>query len=125
MDNECVCNCKLSQHADDDGECYGCGGCKEFRQIVSVGHATTADRNCVMKSDDGIRWENARKVDKVVEAVREDLLRRSQHGIAKYGVTLERNDLSILDWHQHHYEELLDAANYTKRIIMTMRGELP
>lgn len=56
--------------------------------------------------------------DAVVEAVRDDLLRRSQIGIAKYGVTLERTDLDLRAWLQHHYEELLDAANYTKRCIM-------
>lgn len=56
--------------------------------------------------------------DKVVDAVREDLLRRSTLGIAKYGVTLERNDLSLRDWLQHAYEETLDQANYLKRAIM-------
>jgi hypothetical protein len=35
--------------------------------------------------------------DPVVEAVRADLLARSQVGIAKYGVTLARTDLSLRD----------------------------
>ena len=56
--------------------------------------------------------------DAVVEAVREDLLRRSQVGIKKYGVTLERTDLSLRDWLEHAYEEALDMANYLKRTIM-------
>ena len=56
--------------------------------------------------------------DVVVEAVRADLLARSQVGIAKYCVTLERKDLSLQDWLQHAYEETLDAANYLKRAIM-------
>jgi hypothetical protein len=56
--------------------------------------------------------------DKVIDAVRDDLLRRSQFGIAKYGVTLERTDLSLRDWLQHAYEETLDQANYLKRAIM-------
>jgi len=34
-------------------------------------------------------------VDTVVEAVRQDLLTRSQVGIKKYGVTLDREDLSL------------------------------
>lgn len=58
------------------------------------------------------------KRDAVVDAVREDLLRRSQFGIAKYGVTLERTDLNLRDWLQHAYEECLDQANYLKRTIM-------
>jgi hypothetical protein len=57
-------------------------------------------------------------VDSVVEAVRADLLRRSQFGIAKYGVTLDRTDLNLRDWLQHAYEECLDQANYLKRSIM-------
>lgn len=57
-------------------------------------------------------------VDTVVEAVRADLLRRSQLGIAKYGVTLDRTDLNLRDWLQHAYEETLDQANYLKRAII-------
>ena len=57
-------------------------------------------------------------VDRVVEAVRADLLKRSQVGITKYGVTLDRTDLSLRDWLQHAYEETLDQANYLKRAIL-------
>ncbi len=56
--------------------------------------------------------------DSVVEAVREDLLRRSQAGVAKYGVTLDREDLTLEEWLQHAYEETLDQANYLKRAII-------
>lgn len=55
--------------------------------------------------------------DSVVEAVRQDLLERSQRGIQKYGKTLDRTDLNLKDWLAHSYEELLDAALYTKRAI--------
>lgn len=56
--------------------------------------------------------------DRVVEAVRADLLRRSQLGIQKYGMTLERDDLTLKQWLQHAYEECLDQANYLKRTIL-------
>ena len=56
--------------------------------------------------------------DRVVEAVRYDLLRRSQAGIKKYNTSLERTDLTLRDWLQHAYEECLDQANYLKRSIM-------
>lgn len=62
------------------------------------------------------------KRDSVVDAVREDLLRRSQLGILKYGTTLERTDLSLKDWLQHAYEETLDQANYLKRAILELEG---
>lgn len=57
-------------------------------------------------------------VDKVVEAVRRDLLNRSETGIRKYGMSLEREDLNLRDWLQHAYEECLDQANYLKRAII-------
>lgn len=58
--------------------------------------------------------------DSVVEVVRQDLLDRSQIGIKKYGVTLDRNDLSLKDWLIHAYEECLDQANYLKRSILEL-----
>lgn len=59
-----------------------------------------------------------KKRDAVIDEVRDDLLRRSQFGIKKYGVTLERTDLTLRDWLNHAYEEALDHANYLKRAIM-------
>lgn len=61
--------------------------------------------------------------DPVVEAVRDDLLSRSQVGIAKYGTTLARTDLGLRDWLQHAYEETLDQANYLKRCILELDGQ--
>ena len=62
--------------------------------------------------------------DKVIEAVCNDLRQRSEVGIKKYGVTLERKDLTLEQWLEHAYEEALDMANYLKRSIMELRGEL-
>jgi hypothetical protein len=58
--------------------------------------------------------------DNIVEAVRQDLLERSQTGIRKYNTTLDRTDLSLRDWMQHAYEECLDQANYLKRSIVEL-----
>jgi len=55
--------------------------------------------------------------DSIVESVREDLKQRSEVGIKKYGVTLDREDLSLKDWLNHAYEESLDKALYLKRAI--------
>jgi hypothetical protein len=60
--------------------------------------------------------------DKIVEAVRADLLQRSQVGINKYNTTLERTDLDLKDWLQHAYEEALDMANYLKRSIIEIEN---
>jgi predicted phosphodiesterase len=54
--------------------------------------------------------------DSIIESIREDLLRRSQIGIQKYGTTLDRSDYEIIDWIKHMYEELLDASGYLKAL---------
>ena len=54
--------------------------------------------------------------DTVVEAVREDLLRRSQVGIKKYNTTLDRTDIDLKGWVTHALEEALDLSLYLKRI---------
>jgi len=55
--------------------------------------------------------------DQIVESVRADLKQRSEVGIKKYGVTLDRTDLNHKQWLQHAYEETLDQALYLKRAI--------
>jgi len=62
-------------------------------------------------------------LDMIVESVREDLLRRSQVGIEKYGTTLERTDIDENGWKSHLYEELLDAACYLKRLMVEQNGK--
>lgn len=61
--------------------------------------------------------------DKIVELVREDLLRRSQKGIEKYGTTLDKNNLTQLQWLNHAYEEALDLANYLKKCIVNLEEQ--
>jgi len=58
--------------------------------------------------------------DQIVNEVRADLLRRSQVGLKKYGVTLDRTDLPAKQWAQHAYEEALDFACYLKRLMKEM-----
>ena len=56
-------------------------------------------------------------VDPIVESVRTKLHNRSQVGIAKYGTTMARTDLTTLDWLRHAQEESLDFAVYIERLI--------
>ena len=44
------------------------------------------------------------------------LLTRDTTGLAKYGKSLDRTDLSADEWAQHMLEELLDAAGYLVRL---------
>lgn len=58
-----------------------------------------------------------KKIDKITESVRADLLRRSELGIKKYGSTLCEDNIS--DFLNHAYEECLDMAQYLKKEIVT------
>lgn len=57
----------------------------------------------------------------ITESVRAKLLARSQFGIKKYGVSLDRTDLSRLEWMKLLQEELLDAAGYLE-VLIQMEG---
>lgn len=50
--------------------------------------------------------------EKVIEQIRE----RSEVGKNKYGVTMERTDLTLLEWVQHAQEEAMDLAVYLEKI---------
>jgi hypothetical protein len=60
--------------------------------------------------------------DPIVEVVREKLLSRSQIGLQKYGVGLDRQDLTRLQWLIHAQEEALDLAGYLERLIQEENG---
>jgi len=42
---------------------------------------------------------------------------RQQRGIAKYGLTMERSDLTTKDWLIHAQEEAMDFVIYLERLI--------
>lgn len=64
-----------------------------------------------------------RKTDSIVDGVIDKLVDRALVGKKKYGVTLDRNDLSLSEWLTHLQEELMDAANYIERIKKVVDGE--
>jgi hypothetical protein len=54
----------------------------------------------------------------------EEIALRQQKGINKYGTTVADNNLSLREWLQHQYEELLDAAVYCRRAIAEIDKEV-
>lgn len=54
--------------------------------------------------------------DQVVLDVMAKFAERSNVGIKKYGVTLDRTDLTLDQWLTHLQEELMDATLYVSRI---------
>jgi len=54
--------------------------------------------------------------DKIVLSVLESFKKRSETGIKKYNTTLERTDISTLEWLQHAQEEAMDFVLYLERL---------
>lgn len=55
-------------------------------------------------------------MDKIVEAVIEQMRSRSEVGMNKYGTNLERTDLNTIEWISHAQQEAMDLALYLERI---------
>ena len=56
------------------------------------------------------------KLDSVVTAIIEQFTSRAKMGKAKYGVDLDRNDLTLLEWIEHAKQEHMDAILYLEKI---------
>ena len=56
------------------------------------------------------------KSDTIVEDVINKFRKRSEAGMLKYNTTLDRTDLSTLDWITHLQDELMDAILYVERL---------
>jgi hypothetical protein len=63
------------------------------------------------------------KLDSVVTSVINQFIERSEKGKAKYGVDLDRNDLSLLEWIEHAKQEHMDAILYLEKIKQIASGE--
>lgn len=53
----------------------------------------------------------------IEEKVIAEIRQRAEKGEAKYGTTMDRDDLSLKEWLQHLKEELMDGVIYTQKII--------
>lgn len=65
--------------------------------------------------------------DSIVFDVIKDIASRAELGLAKYNMTMDREDLIASDWVQHAYEECLDMSLYLKRLkkdMLSMEEEL-
>ena len=57
------------------------------------------------------------QVDTVVESVLSKYKKRSALGLDKYGTTMDRDDLSVLEWLNHAQEEAMDLTLYLEKIM--------
>lgn len=60
--------------------------------------------------------------DAIVESLIQEYRIRSLKGIAKYGTTLEDNNLSLYKWLQHAKEEAMDMALYLHKAQKQLNG---
>ena len=56
--------------------------------------------------------------DSIVESVINKYKQRSSIGIKKYGVTMDRDDLTDVEWLTHAQEEALDLILYLEKMIV-------
>jgi len=56
------------------------------------------------------------RYDSVVSAIVQKFLDRARVGQEKYGTTLDRTDLSTLQWITHAQEELMDGILYLEKL---------
>jgi hypothetical protein len=54
--------------------------------------------------------------DSIVFSIVSQFVKRSEIGKSKYGTTLDRTDLSVLEWIQHAQEEHMDAILYLEKL---------
>ena len=51
------------------------------------------------------------------------ILDRAEVGEKKYGTTMERTDLSTIDWVKHAQEEAMDLSVYLEKILELLTKE--
>ena len=59
--------------------------------------------------------------DSIVSAVIKKFEDRARVGQEKYGTTLDRTDLKIIDWIVHAQEELMDGILYLEKLKQTTK----
>ena len=54
--------------------------------------------------------------DSIVQAINAKLVSRAEVGFNKYGATMDRDDLSVIEWLDHAVEEMLDQVLYMEKL---------
>jgi len=62
-------------------------------------------------------------MSKILYNIINDLFEREEKGLKEYLTTMDRTDLTELEWLQHAYEESLDLSIYLKKLIKIKTNE--
>ena len=60
--------------------------------------------------------ESKTHICKIADTVAKHVIERAKVGLNKYGVTVEKSDLTFAEWLQHLQDELLDGAIYIEKL---------
>jgi len=63
------------------------------------------------------------QLDSVVSSILDQFTSRALMGKKKYGVDLDRTDLSLLEWIEHAKQEHMDAILYLEKIKQEISGK--
>jgi hypothetical protein len=63
------------------------------------------------------------QTDSIVDSVIDEHIKRAQMGKLKYNNTMDRTDLSVIDYLQHAKEEAMDLALYLEKTIQMLKGK--
>ena len=69
-----------------------------------------------------VQYEKRFIPDSIVQKIQLEMNNRAEMGFKKYNATLDRTDLSVVDYLQHAKEECLDLALYLEKTIQMLKG---
>lgn len=112
IEDESICD----SYGEPKGQCLNCGAKDhEHRQGEPLADVLARHPDHVA--------DTSKMIPSGIEAmVCDDIAKRQQVGIAKYGTTVAENPLTHAEWLQHAYEECLDMAIYLKRAMAEKGG---
>ena len=79
------------------------------------------DSQFFLVKESGIAIVNRADQEEVEDAVCTQIKKRRDAGRAKYGTTMERTDLTILQWVQHAQEEAMDFSIYLEKLKRVLK----
>ena len=62
------------------------------------------------------------KTESIVDSIIDKFVDRATFGKQKYGVDLDRNDLSLEAWLEHSIQEKMDDILYMQKALKILRG---
>ena len=69
------------------------------------------------------QYEERFTPDSIVQKIQDEMNERAKMGFNKYNKTLDRTDLSVIDYLQHTKEEAMDLALYLEKTIQMLKGD--